>query len=321
MQTLAEPIDPITIAEGYRVERFSVDQLDCLCYLFTAVYGKLPPKQRFLKKYNTAFTVVNYTGFFAYSADGLPVAFYGVIPCFIEYNGHLVLAAQSADTMTDPAHRNKGLFVALAELTYSLCRKEGIRLIFGFPNQHSLPGFINKLGWQQTEQLEHFTIPVKTIPLEKLTAKFSLLKPLYQIYVRLMLSNAEKGGIVNSALAESYAGVYRDEEFLAYKTYNETYHIKIGEITVWFKIQNGLQVGDVLGPLDKFDSLMKQLLKLTRKLGLSQLRFQVSGKTKLHFVLKRYAVQVPSFIVGVKDLGSGIPLQKLVFTFADIDIF
>lgn len=321
MQTLAELIDNSALATGYRLERFSVDKLDCLCYLYTAVYGKLPPKERFLKKYNTGFTVVSYTGFLAYDSDGLPVAFYAVIPCFIEYNGHLVLAAQSTDTMTHPGHRNKGLFVALAELTYNLCRKEGIRLVFGFPNQNSLPGFINKLGWQQVGQMECFTMPVKAIPLEKIAAKLAPFQPLYKLYVKLVLCKAQNGGIANSVLEESYAGVYRDEEFLAYKTYNETYSIKIGEVSVWFKIQNGLQVGDVLGPLDNFDNVMKQLLQLTRKLGLGQLQFQVSEKSKLHLVLKRYAVRVPSFVMGVKDLGSGILLHKLAFTFADIDIF
>nr|WP_294945226.1 GNAT family N-acetyltransferase [uncultured Mucilaginibacter sp.] len=321
MQTLEEHIDRKISACGYRVERFNVNKLSCLAYLHMAVYGSLPPKGHFLKKYNTAFTVVSYTGYLAYDVSDLPVAFYGVIPCFVEYNSNLVLAAQSADTMTHPAHRNKGLFVALAELTYALCRKEGIRLVFGFPNQHSGHGLLNKLGWETAGCLERFIIPVNAAPLEKIAAKFSLLKPLYGAYVINIIKPKQQTGIGNSVLAEGHAGVYRDEDFLTYKTYNNTYTIQIGQAFVWFKIQNGLIVGDILGIDDNIDEVMASLLKLTRKLGLRQLQFQVSVKSKLYNLLKNYTEPVPSFTIAIKEMGSGIPAGKFAVTFADIDIF
>ncbi|OOQ57269.1 GNAT family N-acetyltransferase [Mucilaginibacter pedocola] len=321
MQTLTEPIESITLPGGYRAERFSAQKLDCLNYLYAAVYNKLPPKEYFLQKYNTSFAVVSYTGYLAYSDDGLPAAFYAVLPCFVEHEGRLILAAQSADTMTHPGHRNQGLFVALAELTYSLCRKEGIRLVFGFPNQNSLPGFMNKLGWQAAGQLERFALPVKTMPLEKLAAKLSFLSPLYKWYVNLRLAKAQRSGIANSVLANGYAGLYRDEDFLAYKTYTPTYAMQFGRTWVWFKIQNGMQVGDMLGPTGDVDATVQQLIKLCTKLGLQQIQWQVTTKSQSYPLLKKYASPLLSFTIGIKDLGAGIAPQQFDFTFADIDIF
>ncbi|TFF38220.1 GNAT family N-acetyltransferase [Mucilaginibacter psychrotolerans] len=321
MQTLKAPTDRKTFDGKYRIERFNVDKLSCLSYLHMAIYGKLLPQDYFLKKYNTAFTVVTYTGFLAYDDKGLPVAFYGVIPCFIEHQGKLVLAAQSADTMTHADHRQKGLFVELAKRTYALCKKEGIRLIFGFPNQNSLPGFINRLGWQEAGALQRFTIPVKGLPLEKAAGKLKL-KGLYTAYCKTAMRRRQpKNGIPNSVLAEGYGGVYRDAEFLAYKNYSDTYTLQIGHALVWFKIQNGLIVGDMSGYADNFETVMSGLQKLCRTLGLSQMQFQVNTKSKLHSLLRAYGEPIPSFVIAIKDLGSGIPPEKLTFTFADIDIF
>ncbi|RWY55700.1 GNAT family N-acetyltransferase [Mucilaginibacter gilvus] len=322
MQTLEEHTDDKAISGGYRVERFSVDKLNDLVYLHMAVYGKLLSRDFLLKKYNTAFTVVTYIGFLAYDQTDLPVAFYGVLPCFVEHGGRLTLAAQSADTMTQPEHRNKGLFVALANQTYSLCRAEGIRLIFGFPNQNSLPGFINKLGWEAVGCLERFTIPVKAIPLEKFATKFNVAKPFYDAYLKLVIKAEKKpSGINNSVLAEGYGGVYRDEEFLTYKAYTYTHTVQVGQARVWFKIKNGLIVGDITGLADNMDEVMAKLLKLTKRLGLQQLQFQVCAKSRLYAMLKKYGEPIPSFTVAIKDMGSGIPADKLAFTFADIDIF
>jgi GNAT superfamily N-acetyltransferase len=322
MQTLEEHTEGKTIAGGYRVERFSVDKLNDLVYLHMAVYDKLLSRDFLLKKYNTAFTVVTYVGYLAYDQTDLPVAFYGVLPCFIEHGGRLTLAAQSADTMTHPAHRNKGLFVALAELTYNLCRTEGIRLVFGFPNQNSLPGFINKLGWEAVGCLERFTIPVKAIPLEKLAAKFSTAKLVYDAYLNLVIKTEKQpSGICNSVLGEGYGGVYRDEEFLTYKGYTYTHTVQIGQAKVWFKIKNGLIVGDITGLADNMDEVMAKLRKLSNRLGLQQVQFQVCAKSRLYNILKKYAEPAPSFTIAIKDMGSGIPADKLVFTFADIDIF
>ena len=127
----------VSIHNEYRVERLGSDRLPDLELLHKEVYGRWPAKNYFPRKYDTAYTGISYIGFIAYGPDGLPAAYYGVLPCFMQLGGKQFLAAQSGDTMTHPGHRHKGLFVALANRTYELCRQKGIQLIYGFPNQNS----------------------------------------------------------------------------------------------------------------------------------------------------------------------------------------
>lgn len=311
------------IINGYRIERLTRNRLKDIAELYEAVYDKLLPADYFPRKYNTAYTKIMYTGFLAYDKTNLPAAYYGVIPCFIQYNHEPVLAAQSADTMTHPQHQNKGLFILLAKFTYDICRDENIKLVFGFPNQTSLPGLINKLDWQVIGHLERFTIPVTTIPLERLVQKFDILNGFYKAYIKQVLKKLvlPQHGIPNSVFDEGYSGIYRTDDYLQYKTYNTTYTIKIGEAIVWFKIQNGFIVGDISDFENDFYNVIQTLTRLTKKLGLQKLEFQVNPHTKLYKLLKIYGESIPSFPVIIKDLGSGIDFKNLAFTFADIDIF
>src|SRR5215471_5874042 len=112
--------------EDYNIMRLDKVNLNDLACLHKAVYGIAPAKDYFQKKYDTRYTSIENIGFLAYDDAGKPAAFYGVIPCFIQCDDQIVLAAQSADTMTHADHRNKGLFMKLAALTFDLCREVGI---------------------------------------------------------------------------------------------------------------------------------------------------------------------------------------------------
>src|ERR1043166_2457107 len=143
----------------YKIARLDEDKLPDVSRLHQKIYGITPKENYFHEKYDTSYTGVMHIGFLAYDKNNEPVAFYGVIPCFIQLGNRIVPAAQSADTMTHPSHRNKGLFTRLATLTFELCRQAGIAFVFGFPNQNSHHGLL-ALGWKVTERMERFSIPV-----------------------------------------------------------------------------------------------------------------------------------------------------------------
>ena len=164
MQTYPAITNKITDQE-YNIVRLDKDNLKDLAFLHSEVYGIKMNKDYFFKKYNTAYTGVEYIGFLAYSKNNFPVAFYGVIPCFLTYENKTILAAQSADTMTHPGYRFKGMFVDLSRRTFDLCKENRIQTVFGFPNQNSYHGAIHKLGWIETEIMQCFIISVSTIPL------------------------------------------------------------------------------------------------------------------------------------------------------------
>ncbi|WP_413668496.1 GNAT family N-acetyltransferase [Mucilaginibacter sp. Mucisp86] len=308
--------------DEYRIERLTGERLADMTSLHKAVYGKTLPSDFFSRKYNTAFTSVMYTGYLAY-AGNVPAAFYGVIPCFIECDGHPVLAAQSADTMTHPDHQGKGLFITLAQRTYELCHKEGIQILFGFPNQNSLPGFVNKLNWQVSAQMECFIIPVKALPLERLANKFPVLNGLYRFYAKNLIKRYEspQKGITSSLINEGFYSLHRDSSYLSHKTYTESFTIKTGNSSVWFRIAGGMVIGDIDFVTDDLSDIIPRLKKIAGRLGLQKLQFQADKRSELNAFLKLHAEPIPSFPVIVKDLSSRTPLDKLAFAFADIDIF
>lgn len=311
------------IAKEYTIARLDNSNLGHLEQLYEAVYGRKVRPGFYKDKYATAYTGVTFIGYIAYSLQQVPVAYYGVIPCFIDYAGRSILAAQSADTMTHPGHRYKGMFAELSRLTFALCREAGLRLVFGFPNQHSYPGAI-RMGWKETETMSLFDVQVSALPLASLSARWPFMKTWYQSYQRSVIARyaLPLDGVRNTVLSGDAAGVQRSALYLAYKKYSTTQVLKIGEAKVWVKIGAMLLIGD-MEQVDEnnFDSVMDKLKSICRRLGIRRFAFQTSPHTALHRLWSARYTAVPSYPVLFQDFGADLPLEKIKFTFADIDIF
>lgn len=307
----------------YNFKRLSAKNISDLDRLYTVVYNNQRPAGYFAKKYDTAYTGVEYTGFIAYNDGHEPVAYYGVVPCFIKYDGKLILAAQSVDTMTHPEHRLQGLFTQLARLTFKLCAQERIKVIFGFPNQNSVKGFLD-LDWETSEIMELYLIPVETIPLENIAEHTPLLGRLYKEYQHQVLKKylAPQKGIENSVLNDGFAGVNRDELYFDHKDCHDTQVLRIGKALLWVKIKNNaFIIGDIICADKDFDTIMQKVHKLASILGLNQVQFQTSPETKASGLFAKRYHFIPSFPIMFKTLAHSIKTDKIKFTFADIDTF
>src|SRR3954454_15337594 len=95
----------------YSIVRLNENKLKDLEILHKAVYPRKVLKNYFLKKCETAYTGAQYIGHIAYDREKFPIAYFVVIPCFIQYNDKIVLSAQASDAMTLPKYRYKGFFV------------------------------------------------------------------------------------------------------------------------------------------------------------------------------------------------------------------
>ncbi len=308
----------------YRVERLNKGNITDVARLHSEVYGVAVANDYFQKKYDTAYTGTEDVGFIAYNHDHIPIAFYGVIPCFIEYSGKTILAAQSADTMTHPGFRFKGMFVELSNLTFELCRKLDIRLLFGFPNQNSYHGAINKLGWKMTGSMKCFLIPVKCLPLASVAQRFSFLARIYKRYVNVVLHNRllDQAGVTSSVLANGFGGVCRSKSYLEYKCYNTTHVIGVKGAKAWVNIRNGMIIGDLEGVTEAdFKKVMAGLIQIAKWIGVTQIQFHSSQGTKLYEQFEANYESRPSYPVLFQDFGSVISPEMVRFTFADIDIF
>ena len=311
----------------YTLHRLDAGRLQDLDKLHEAVYGFAPSPGHFVQKYRTAYTGVEYVGYIAYALNGVPVAYYGVIPCRLQCGDRRILAAQSADTMTHPGYRMKGMFVELSRICFALCQKLGIRVLFGFPNDHSYHGAI-KLGWQAVGRMDRFTIPVRSIPLPGIVRRLPMLRGLYRRYCERVLGSIreESPGLENSFGLQGFGGVCRDEAYLHYKTYHPTHVIRIDDLRVWIRIRDGLLLGDLVARGRVLTSedcvyVIDRLKKLARRLGLPYVTFIVSEDTHVHRLFTGLYSPSPSYPVLVQDFGAQMDLHRLRFSFADLDIF
>ena len=74
-------------------------------------------------------------------------AIYTYLPVILKCMGKIVNGMQSFDTLTDKRHRSKGLFIKLASKIEQEESLKNNELVYGFPNENSVHGFVNKLGF------------------------------------------------------------------------------------------------------------------------------------------------------------------------------
>jgi len=99
---------------------------------------------------------------FVAKSNGKIVGQYVTIPTRFSIQGKETLLAFSCDTMIHPGYRRQGMFSALArELYDSLETHPAINLVWGFPNDQSLPGFTGKLGWRMLPGIPLMVMPIR----------------------------------------------------------------------------------------------------------------------------------------------------------------
>jgi hypothetical protein len=303
----------------YLIERLSSSNLYHLQTLYKASFGKFVSLALLQKKYDTKTFGAEWIGYLALTHDRKPAAYYGIIPCHFKINGSIQLAAQSADTMTHPAHRQKGLFVALAKKTYALAQAENIQFVFGFPNQQSYPGFV-KLGWEFLPRpMQFFILKGSAFPLAALCMKIPGIKSLYYKITEALLSHNTPMSISTDEI-----GVLRDEKFIRYKKgYSRTLHIRQHKAEGWIKNDGALKVGYIMIKHEISPVEMKDLLtSVAKKLGCGTIVLMTNENSQLYKIVSKISQPQPGLPIGFFNLtGTNLDLSNATFEYCDIDIF
>lgn len=310
--------------EEYLIRRVSGQRYKDICYLFKERGGGY--SEEFVrKKFDTGFTGQKDIGYLAYhAATGEPASHYSVFPCFIVANGKKILAAQSGDTITHKRHQRKGLFIRLAEKCYALAKESGIELIFGFPNQNSYHGFIDKLNWIYSESMLAFIIEVHGFPLYKIASRLPAGSTLYHSFLKSLATakNPKHNLPENSILSEGFGGVVHDADFFKYKTYTRNYIVRIEGVVIWFKVGNGIYVGDIQpGAVYDGERILFALKKLARQTGNSRVVIPTSHGTRLEEFLSGHLTGTPVASACWLNLSTNFSAGSLKFTAGDWDTF
>ena len=318
---MAQLKDPIKNIPGITCMRLKPECYPDIARLASIVYGRTVSPGYYMHRYNGSVPGLYNLAFVAYNAEGEPVAFNGMQTCTLEWEGQLIPAAQNTDIMTHPAYRYRGLFANLSQRLFALCRQQGVQLLFGFPNDFSYHGAVHTLNWQPADRMHCFSLSVKRgmgYPLLRKMGWWNAAKKekTWQAF------NAVPGGIENAIHREGFAGVWRNEAYLQWKAAGGSKVIQLEDARVWLKEKHHLMVGDIFNMhAGNAAKVMDGLFSLAKQLGLEQVQFHCSPGTTLYKHWSRLLPATDSYPVLIQDFGSGIPADKLKFSFADIDIF
>ncbi len=311
----------------YRIELLNDDNFKDLLPIYNNAVGNDVDVETLRKKFNTQYTGFKNVGFIAYSPQNEPAAFYGVLPCWMEYNGKRILVAQSGNTMTHTKHRRKNLFVILAEATYDYCRKIGVEMVFGFPNEFSYPGFVKKLNWTHQENIQAYITKTLCIPHIRITNILKINPEKHIQWANFVFGFLPKGNAPFKSIQQMFCEnkMDRSKEFFDYKTYHSKHLVKINGKNVWFKCNNMyVLVGDIEECTDaEYYAIVKKLHRYCFWAGIPHLRFHISPNSHLEKLLQPIAKKYDkSYPIGYVNLGNiDIDMKTIKFTLADYDTF
>lgn len=307
----------------YRSEKLDSKNLMKLYQLFREEHGNKFSLDYFKKKFDTAWTGESFIGFFAVSEKNETGAFYGGFPCEIIINGEKRLVLQSGDTITNEHHRKKGLFIRLAEETYHFAELEGFEYVFGFPNKNSEHGFFHKLGWQNIGTCTNFTFTFPNFNWFGLCHKFSILKPVYDLFWKKQLKKLNtSANEVLKDYKQNYNGVLKDTNFLQYKlNYGNSALVKINNESFWIKKDNGIRIGELFLSNDEID-IYAHLIQLAKAFGVKQIHFSCNEYHPLYSnLMKSKTEKNIGLVVGFRGLKNKDLPTNLAFVSGDSDDF
>jgi hypothetical protein len=85
-----------------------------------------------------------------------------VTPKLLWHDGRVHLWGEIGDTFTDSGYIRNGMFGALVAANVSRAQAANFKIVYGLPNDQSLPGYVNKLGFEIKNNLvlDSYFLPV-----------------------------------------------------------------------------------------------------------------------------------------------------------------
>lgn len=295
--------------------------------LYFLSFNIIESSQNISQKYNTSFFGLKNVGFIAIDENGEAAAYYGVFPIILTYKNEDILVAQSGDTMTSPNHQKKGLFTRLAIETYQEAYKNGVQLVYGFPNENSYPGFKNKLDWEFNGHLKKFKLKNFTLPFNELSSKLKFFESAYLFFVNTRFKNNIVG--LNDPKSRDFdhdlnpCRIKHDINFLQYKLQNPFVKIiSINGFTLLVKFKGHLFIGDVV-PFEqelipKFISTLKMI---GRRSGSRKTILMLSDNHWMFSLLSSKFNPEVGLPIGFYQYARKINIDDISFTMGDLDTF
>lgn len=271
----------MTNSSIFNYKPFSESIIDDLVYLFE-LDGKQVSKEYLLNKYlySSSDKEANFLGCISYDIFGHPASFIGGFSCLINVNQTIIKSIQIGDVITNPIYRGNGLFVSTAINFFEYLKKNtSYKLIFGFPNEKSSPGFFNKLGWHKGSNFQLLNYNINMFNFYGLFQKFRCITPIYNLYTFLLLKLLRRPNDNNAFNNITDFSLVKDYDFFAYKKRcsNSSYINILGNYYL-IKFLDGIQIDFV--KIKNLRSLRRDLRILAIIFGVKKISTYLTANSK-----------------------------------------
>jgi hypothetical protein len=166
-------------------------------------------------------------------------------------------------------------------------------------------------------------VDLETPPIQRFAYRTGASR-LYRQAIGTIVKGSQAGEIrpANSVIEEGFGGVTHDQDYYRYKTYTRNFCARIDDVSIWFKLDGGLRVGDVQ-LAGEFDGgrILAAVTKLARQLGCKRIIFFVSRGTRLEQFLSGKMPGEEGTAICWLNMARKFEPGQLKFTFADWDTF
>lgn len=317
----------MSLDSEYRVERLSEKNMRDLLPLYKDAFGHSKSLAEVQSKFATAFSGASMLAHIAYAANGQAAAFYALFPVKYLINNREIIAAQVGDLMTHSAHRRKGLYIHLANITHEVAYAEGVELIFTIPSRQvesSYSGFVNRLNFEHIHSWHSFFIKVQSFPLAMLLNKSRLTKKLYSFYTGVIVRLVSQSPLRFNHVSNVTCGqVVKSGAFIQYKLgYQKSFFIAAGGHMVWLKVTgNVLKIGDIqrLSTVD-LQKIIARVKMLAFVLGIRVIQFETSPDEYWDTHFSALYPSIANYHICVLNQ-FGLNTNDIKFILADIDSY
>jgi hypothetical protein len=310
-----------TMGTKYKYSKLKSQDLRLLSKLFLTSRNIKFSNNYLEKKYNNFFSKKFKNFGFGCFNNGNLISHCGLVSLEMSFANKTYYLGQLCDSVTHPDYVNKGFYTQSLKHLEKYSKKKGFNGLVVFSNESSSRVMKRKQNWKYLNTFKYYEINVKTIPIFNLFYKIKLLK-LYNLFVKIIciVSNSNKAQSNSNKI--NYIATKYTESFINYKKYNNNYRLKIFNNHVWFKLEDGIIIGDI----ENIDE--KSAIKVIRAIkffcvimGLRKMKIITYPGSQIDKSVNKLITPKKERIDVYVNIFSGIDPSKLKFNFSDSNTF
>jgi len=262
-----------------------------------------------------------YIGFMIYK-DDLAIAHTGAIPFYAKRGAEKILIANLTDSVTHKDFQRKGLNSFLLNHLIDYCKTQDIDFIFRLSKPLTTFLSIEKYGFLKDYEMKEIEVKTKCLPIYRAITKFWGLPIFIKFFNTFVSIFYRKAKILKTYEKTESLEIIRDDKMLKHKSFEKNWLINLNKLSVLFKLDFGILIGETSAKNAKeINSIVNKLKTLCYWTGLDNIRIRMSENHPHFNEYKKFGTVTPSNPIMIKNLQNKLNYKDLVLTSMDANTF